>query len=497
MIQKFGHHIGGAERSAEGGPEFVSRNPLDGREWGRFAAGTQADVDRAVAAAEKAFASWSRLSRSVRGQLLIRWAEALRANAPRIGRIESTQNGKLLREAVGQANALPDWLYYYAGLADKIEGTVIPVDRPEVVNYTVHEPLGVVGIITPWNSPAMLTIFAAAPALAAGNTIVIKPSEVTSVSLIEIARLAESAGIPPGVINVVTGLRETAEYLVDHRKVVKIAFTGSVEGGRAVAERASRRLVGVTLELGGKSPQIVFPDADLKQAQAGIMGGIFAACGQTCVAGSRLFVHRSIHHQFVEGLVARAQKIRIGNPIEDSTQMGPVATLAQLQKNERLTNEAVAQGASVLYGGRKLEVAEHPGGYFFQPTILGNLGPDNPILSQEVFGPVLAVVPFDEEEEALALANDSQFGLAAGVWTLDFRRAYRVSRAVQAGTVWVNMYRTLGFNSPVSGYKQSGLGSQNGQDAIYQYLQTKSIWNNFSSAVEDQFPTERDAPAQE
>ncbi|HEX5459925.1 MAG TPA: aldehyde dehydrogenase [Steroidobacteraceae bacterium] len=487
MIQTFGHHIGGAQAKSAGAAQFLTRNPINGREWGQFATGSAADVDRAVMAADAAFASWRQLSASARGKLLIRWAEALRSNAERIGRMESIQNGKLLRESVGQAGALPDWLYYYAGLADKIEGAVIPLERPEVVNYTMREPLGVVAIITPWNSPAMLTIFAAAPALAAGNTIVIKPSEITSVSLIELARIAESVGIPPGVINVVTGLRETAECLIDHPKVVKVAFTGSVEGGRAVAERAARRLVGVTLELGGKSPQIVFADADLRQAQAGILAGIFASAGQTCVAGSRLFVQRRIHEEFLAGLIARAAKIRIGDPLAADTQMGPVATLAQLEKNQRLTDEAVAHGATVLYGGKRMELAEYPGGYFFQPTILGNLGRDNPILAKEVFGPVLAVVPFEDEAEALALANDSTFGLAAGVWTLDFRRAHRVARAIQAGTVWVNMYRTLGVNSPVNGLKHSGPGSQNGQEAIHQYLQTKSIWNNFSEAVEDPF----------
>lgn len=487
MIQTFGHHIGGTQSKSAGAAQFLSRNPINGREWGQFATGSVADVDRAVMAADTAFASWRQLSASARGKLLVRWAEALRVNAERIGKMESIQNGKLLRESVGQAGALPDWLYYYAGLADKIEGAVIPLERPEVVNYTMREPLGVVAIITPWNSPAMLTIFAAAPALAAGNTIVIKPSEITSVSLIELARIAESVGIPSGVINVVTGMRETAEYLVDHPKVAKVAFTGSVEGGRAVAERAARRLVGVTLELGGKSPQIVFPDADLKQAQAGILAGIFASAGQTCVAGSRLFVHRRIHDEFLTGLIARAAKLRIGDPLVADTQMGPVATLAQLEKNQRLTDEAVAHGATVLCGGRRMELGEYPGGYFFQPTILGSLGRDNPILAKEVFGPVLAVMPFEDEAEALALANDSQFGLAAGVWTLDFRRAHRVARAIQAGTVWVNMYRTLGCNSPVNGLKHSGPGAQNGQEAIYQYLQTKSIWNNFSDAVEDPF----------
>ncbi|HKU14923.1 MAG TPA: aldehyde dehydrogenase [Steroidobacteraceae bacterium] len=487
MLQKFGHHIGGKEVGAATDAGFLSHNPVNGQPWGRFASGSAADVDLAVTTAAAAFTTWSKLSPTARGRLLVRWAESIRAEAERIGRIESVQNGKLLRETVGQARALPEWLYYYAGLADKIEGAVIPIERPQVVNYTMHEPLGVVGIITPWNSPSMLTMFAAAPALAAGNTLVIKPSEVTSVSMIELARLAEAAGIPAGVINVVTGPRETAQALVDHPQIAKIAFTGSVEGGRAVAKRASERLIGVTLELGGKSPQIVFADADLKQAQGGILGGIFSSTGQTCVAGSRLYVQRRVHDELVAGLVERVAKIRIGDPLLERTQMGPVATIGQLQKDERMTAAAAAHGARVLCGGKRLELSELPGGYFFAPTILGEVARDNPIQREEVFGPVLSVVAFDEEEEALELANDSQFGLAAGVWTLDFRRAHRVARAVQAGTVWVNMYRTLGFNSPVHGHKQSGLGSQNGQDAIYQYLQTKSIWNNYGTAVDDPF----------
>jgi len=283
------------------------------------------------------------------------------------------------------------------------------------------------------------------------------------------------------------GLREAGESLVDHPKTAKIAFTGSVESGRAVAERAGRRLASCTLELGGKSPQIVFPDADLRQAEAGILAGVFASTGQTCVAGSRAFIHRQIYDQFVERLITRASKIRIGDPVVDTTQMGPVATLSQLEKNQRLTDEALTAGGELLYGGTRREIEECPGGYFFEPTILGKLGADNPILRHEVFGPVLSVVPFDDEDHGVALANDSDFGLAAGLWTLDFRRAHRVAARLQAGTVWINMYRSLGFNSPVNPYKQSGLGSQNGKDAILQYLQSKSVWCNLSDRVIDHF----------
>jgi aldehyde dehydrogenase (NAD+) len=345
----------------------------------------------------------------------------------------------------------------------------------------------VVAVITPWNSPAMLTIFAAAPALAAGNTIVIKPSEVASASILELARLAQSAGMPAGVINVVTGPRQTGESLIDHPQVARIAFTGSVEAGRAVAERAGRRLVGCTLELGGKSPQIVFQDADLRAAEAGILGGIFAATGQSCVAGSRAYLHRSIHDELVGRLIKRAQGIRLGDPMLPQTQMGPVATQAQLAKNQRSVEQALDDGANLLVGGKRVELKTFPGGYFFEPTILGGVRPDNRILRTEVFGPVLVVVPFDDEEEAIELANASDFGLGAGLWTQDVKRAHRVAARLQAGTVWINMYRALAFNSPVAGHKQSGLGVQNGREAMVQYLQTKSVWCQLGEGAPDQF----------
>jgi acyl-CoA reductase-like NAD-dependent aldehyde dehydrogenase len=486
-VQRHAHYIGGKEvKSAQGG-EFISTNPATGKQWGSFAMGTAADVDRAVSAAQTAFGEWARLSPTRRGRLLMRWADAIGQNASRIGTQETTQNGKLLRDSVGQASMIPEWLYYYGGLADKIEGAVIPLDQPSILNYTSREPLGVVGIITPWNSPAMLTTFAAAPALAAGNTIVIKPSEIASVSLLELARLAESAGIPAGVINVVTGPRQTGEYLIDQPQVARISFTGSVEGGRAVAQRAGRRLVGCTLELGGKSPQIVFADADLQQAEAGILGGIFSSTGQTCVAGSRAYIHRKIYDELVGRLIKRARGIRLGDPMLPTTQMGPVATLVQLDKNQRLVKEALDDGASLLYGGRRVELTTSPGGFFFEPTVLGEVHAGNRILHTEAFGPILAVMPFDDEEEAIGLANASEFGLGAGIWTLDIKRAHRVASRLQAGTVWINMYRTLAFNSPVPGRKQSGLGVQNGQEAILQYLQTKSVWCEFGAGVPDQF----------
>src|SRR5215212_4462626 len=386
-----------------------------------------------------------------------------------------------------QARTVQDWLYYFGGLSDKIEGAVIPLDRQTIFNYTLREPLGVVGVITPWNSPTFIAVMSLAPALAAGNTIVLKPSEITSGSAIELARLAEESGIPPGVINVVTGFRETGEALVDHPKVAKVSFTGSPAAGRAIAARAGQRLVSCMLELGGKSPNLVFADANLNQAEAGVLAGIFAAAGQTCVAGSRAYIQESIYDQFVNRLVQRANRITLGDPMHTETQMGPVATRMQLEKDESMVRRAVDEGGALLCGGARPQLAEFPDGYFYQPTIVHQASKDNFLMRNEVFGPVLAVTPFKDEAEVLALANDTEFGLAAGVWTRDVSRAHKMARAIQAGTVWVNTYRALTFNSPFGGYKSSGIGRQNGIEAVHQYLQTKSVWCELGDEVQDPF----------
>lgn len=487
-LRHFRHHIDGQDVASAAGGTLESYNPTTGQKWGMFASGGREDVAHAVAAAQGALVGpWGQLSPTRRGRLLMRWGDVMLEHAERIAEMETAQNGKLLVETSAQAKAVPDWLYYFGGLADKVEGAVIPLEPASILNYTLREPLGVIGIITPWNSPSLLTIMAAAPALAAGNALVIKPSEVASASVLEIARLAETAGIPPGVINVVTGPRQAGEALVEHPGVAKVAFTGSVEAGRVVAERAGRRLAGCTLELGGKSPTIVFADADLGQAEAGILGGIFAAGGQTCVAGSRAYIQQPVYDQLVERLVKRAKAIILGDPRQARTQMGPVATKAQLQKDERMVTQAIVAGAEVACGGKRSEMADFPEGYFFEPTILHRVQPANPIMRQEVFGPVLNVVSFQDEDEVVQLANDSEFGLAAGVWTLDVRRAHRIARVMQSGTVWINMYRALACNSPFGGYKHSGIGTQNGREAIYQYLRTKSVWCELSSKYKDAF----------
>lgn len=488
LPRTYGNFIAGKQVGAIDGATFASTNPTTGSRWGEFALSTAADVDRAVKSAQSAFSgAWAKLSATERGKRLTVWGEKIAQHAERIGTIETTQNGKLLAEMRLQATISEDWLRYFGGLADKIEGSVIPLNRQSVFNYTLREPIGVIAVITAWNSPTFLNIMAAAPALAAGNTIVLKPSEVTSASAVEIAKLAVESGIPEGVVNVVTGLREAGEALVDHPLVRKVSFVGSVGVGREIGARAGRRLITSTLELGGKSPNIVFGDADLDLAEIGVLAGIFAAAGQTCVAGSRAYIHSSIYDQLVDRLITRSKQIKLGDPLLPETQMGPVATQAQLSKDESMVGKAIEHGAELLSGGRKASIEQWPNGLFFEPTIIHKADRANPIIKQEVFGPVLAISRFETDDEVLEQANDTEFGLAAGIWTKDIRRAHSMARALQAGTVWINTYRALAFNSPFGGYRSSGTGRNNGIESINQYLQTKSVWCELSTVAQDPF----------
>jgi len=481
--------VDGESRPARDGRSFESINPTDGRPWARVPEASADDVDEAVRAAHAAFTgeAWSSLAASDRGLLLFRLADAIERDAERIGSLETRDNGKLYREMLIQLQLVPKWIRYFGGMADKVEGTTIPLDRPSILNYTVPEPLGVVAIITPWNSPVFLTMMAAAPALAAGNTVVVKPSEVTSASMLAVAELAAEVGFPPGSFNVITGLRDTGKALVEHPLVDKVSLTGGIEAGRAAGHAAIERLAPVTLELGGKSANIVFEDANLEAAQAGVLAGVFAAAGQTCVAGSRAFVHESVYESFTEKLIERAGEIRIGDPMDAETQMGPIATDAQLAKVADFVDRARAEGAAVVAGGEPATVAGHETGYFWKPTIVAEATLDSHLAQNEVFGPVLALFPFGDEDEVVAAANSTRYGLAAGLWTRDVSRAHGVARRLEAGTVWVNMYRAMAPQSPFGGYKESGIGRQNGINAIREYVQTKSVWVELSDEVQDPF----------
>ena len=488
-LEVFDLFIGGEEVPSLSEARFESLNPTLGEPWAELADAAADDVDRAVRNAHDAFwgTAWRTLSASRRGRLLMRLGDAIAENAERIAAIETRDNGKLYKEMVTQLRIVPDWLYYFGGAADKMQGSTIPLDRLSVLNYTLREPYGVVAVITPWNSPVFLTMMAAAPALATGNTVVVKPSEVTSASMLEVARLADAVGFPDGALNVITGQRETGAALVGHPLVSKIALTGGPAAGRAVAAEAALRLIPVTLELGGKSANIVFPDADLDAAEAGLLAGIFAAAGQSCVAGSRALVHDSILDDVVGRLRERALAVQVGDPMNDDTQMGPLATADQLTKVESFVADARESGAQIVEGGERARLDKFPDGYFYRPTIVAGAAHDSRLAQEEIFGPVLAVFPFGSDEEAVQLANGTAYGLAAGVWTRDLRRAHLVARALQAGTIWINTYRTLAPQSPFGGYKLSGLGRQNGLEAMEEYLQTKSVWCELSGEVQDPF----------
>ena len=489
-MKRYQLQIGGKACDPAGGSWFETQNPYTGQAWAEIPRGGAADADAAVKAAHAAFTSgpWSEMTPTQRGALMRRLADLITRDAAKLAATEVRDNGKLIAEMGAQLNYLPQWYYYYAGLADKVEGSTLPLDKKGYFAYTRREPLGVVAALTPWNSPLLLAGWKIAPALAAGCTVVIKPSEFTSASTLEFAELFNEAGFPPGVFNVVTGFgAEVGAALTEHPLVAKITFTGSDATGRIIAEKAARNLKHVSLELGGKSPNVVFEDADIDQAVFGAISGIFAATGQTCIAGSRLLVQESIHDAFVEKLLAIAGTARMGDPMDMNTQVGPVTTPPQYKKVLEYIDIARNEGAKPVLGGGKATAPECGQGWFVQPTIFTGVRNDMRIAQEEVFGPVLSVIKFKDEAEALRIANDVRFGLAAGVWTRDIGRAVRMSEKLQAGTVWVNTYRAVSFMAPFGGYKDSGLGRESGIDAIREYLQTKSVWINTGAVAANPF----------
>src|SRR5678810_225407 len=425
-LTRYRMYVGGEWIDAGSGDYFESDNPYLGEPWALIPRGTAADVDRAVRAAHAAFTSgeWPRLTASKRGALLRRLGDLIIEKAAELAEIEVRDNGKLYAEMSAQSAYMAQWYHYYGGLADKIEGAVIPTDKADTFNFTRYEPLGVVAAIVPWNSPLLLTTWKLAPALAAGNTMVIKPSEFTSASTLEFMKLVEEAGFPPGVVNVVTGFGpDVGAPLVEHPLVVKVAFTGSDATGQRIYETAARGMKHVTMELGGKSPNIVFDDAEIENAIKGVISGIFAATGQTCIAGSRLLVQRSIHDEFLSRLVAFAKTAKMGNPMSPDTQIGPVTNKPQFEKILKYIDIAKGEGARAVLGGDRATRPECGNGWFVEPTIFEGVNNRMRIAQEEVFGPVLAVIPFDDEADAVAIGNDVAYGLAAAVWTRDLRRA--------------------------------------------------------------------------
>jgi aldehyde dehydrogenase (NAD+) len=484
-MKTYQHFINGEYVDPIQGQWFDSVDPYRGEVWARMPRGTSADVDSAVAAAKVALdGPYGQMNPSTRGKLMRKLGDLVAENADRLAEIEVRDNGKLLSEMAGQMKYHPEWWYYFAGLADKVEGSTIPIDKPDHLAFTTHEPVGVVGAITAWNSPLLFIAWKCAPAIAAGCTVVVKPSEFTSASTLEYAALVKEAGFPDGVFNVVAGMgAEAGAALVDHPDVAKITFTGSDKTGGMIYSQAAKHIKRVSLELGGKSPNIIFDDANLDAACAGAVSGIFAATGQTCIAGSRLLVQNLVRDEVEAKLVELARSAKIGDPMKPDTNIGPVTTAPQYAKIREYIGVAESEGAKLLFGGGTPEGPEITGGQFVEPTIFTGVLNSMRIAQEEVFGPVLSIIGFDTEEEAIEIGNDIAFGLAAGVWTQNIGRAVRMSQKLKAGTVWVNTYRAVSYMMPFGGVKRSGIGRESGIEAIREYLSTKSVWINTSDAT--------------
>jgi aldehyde dehydrogenase (NAD+) len=480
--------VGGDWRGSESGRTFESIDPYTGRVWANVPLASASDVDTAVRAARTALddGPWGRMTGVDRARLMRRLATLVAENSESLALLESTDNGKLYRESLTQCRRLADAYDYFAGAADKLHGTTIPGDSTDYLIYTVKEPIGVVGVVLPWNSPLSLLGYKLAPGLAAGCTFVVKPAEQTSSSTLAFGRLFEEAGFPPGVFNIVTGAGEVGRALVRHPAVNKVAFTGSTETGIAIMKDAADHLAKVSLELGGKSPNIVFDDAD-DGAVNGIVAGIFAASGQTCVAGSRLLLQNSVYDRIVDEVVLRARKLRLGDPFLPETEMGPIAFREQRDKILSYVKIAEDEGAVISCGGGTPTGEGLSDGLFVEPTVITNVDNGMRVAQEEIFGPVLSVLRFDDEDDAVATANASAYGLAAGIWTRDVRRAHRMVRRLDAGTVWVNMYRAVSYHTPFGGFKMSGNGVDNGLESIGEYTRVKTAWVELSGADGDPF----------
>ena len=488
--KQFSHFIDGRWQESANHQWIDAINPATGESWARVVRGTDQDAAEAVEAAHEAFVNgpWSSFLPRQRSDVLLSIAQVLEQQWEKLIDAEIKDNGKRIVEVKAQLSGLHQWFRYFAAQSLEIKPQRLSNDIPGVINTAFYEPYGVVAAITPWNSPLMIAIWKLAPALAAGNTVVIKPSEHASISTLKFTELISQSKLPDGVVNTICGFgHEVGQALIKHPKVAKVTFTGSDFGGRKVAENAAAGVKPATLELGGKSPQIVFGNADIESALNGVLSGIFLSNGQTCVAGSRLLLDQAIHDEFVERLIERVSRLKIGDPMNPATDIGPLANQMHLEKVLAMIDQANRQGAVCVSGGQRIHPLKLQKGFYIQPTIFTEVTGDMQLWREEVFGPVLAITKFQDEQEALLMANDTEYGLAAGVWTSDDSLAERMAAGISAGTVYINHYRSVSAGSPIGGYKRSGYGRELGPDAVKDFLQTKSVWKGTLPSV-DPFP---------
>jgi len=472
-------YIDGSWVSGSTNQKMDAQNPANGENWATFDCAAKSDVDRAVKSARRALTekSWCNISQTQRGKLLYKLANLIEENAGIIGQIETNDSGKLLAETSTQTGYVADYYRYYAGLADKIEGSVLPIDKPDMHVFTKREPIGVVVAVVPWNAQMFLTATKLGPALAAGCTVILKASEIAPTPMLEFAKLIDQAGFPPGVVSIITGDAENCSIpLTSHPDIDRIAFTGGPDTARNVIKNSSNNFAVTSLELGGKSPIIVFEDADLESAANGLIAGNFGASGQSCVAGSRGLIHKNVLKDLINLITEKSKNIRVGSPLDPDTNVGPLCTKAQIDNISKTLKISKSQGAKIHFGGSQLE---KPGNYM-EPTLIECMDSNTETLKVEMFGPIMSLLSFDTEDEAIMFANDSKFGLGSGIFTQNIARAHRVSSKIKAGICWINTYRAISPIAPFGGYNQSGYGREAGIDAIYDYTRTKTTWINTS-----------------
>ena len=482
MDRNYQLYIDGQWAEGSAGQTMNSINPANGQPWVSFACASAADIDCAVAAARRSLTTgeWSCMTATQRGKRIYRLADLIEKHSDILAETETKDSGKLLAETSAQTKYTADYYRYYAGLADKIEGATLPIDKPDMQVFTTHEPIGVVAAVVPWNAQMFLTATKLGPALAAGCSVVLKASELAPCALFELAKLIDMAGFPAGVVSVVTGdANNCAIPLTSHPDIDRIAFTGGAQTAQHVVHNSAENFAVTTLELGGKSPILVFADADIEGASNGLIAGNFGASGQSCVAGSRAFVHRSIVEPLITTIKKKMESVVIGNPLDATTHIGPLCTMAQIECIERTLDQARQQGNNIIFGGEraKQQASQH----YFQPTLVLCQDNHSATLQTEMFGPVMSIVPFDDEEQAIAMANDTVYGLGSGIFTENLARGHRVSQKIHAGICWINTYRAISPIAPFGGYNQSGYGREAGVQSVLDYTRTKTTWINISS----------------